>query len=255
MNLNVLYFSPTGTTRQVVEHLSKTIECDQVNTYDLTDSSQRESTIEFTSEDLLIVGVPVYAGRVPQVLMPSFEKIRGNGTKAVFVVVYGNRAYEDALLELKNNFESRGFIGIAAGAFIGEHSYTHKVATNRPDQEDLKVASDFGVQINKKLQQELPITLSVKGSFPYKALMTPPKLAPTTDESCIDCGLCVKVCPMDAINPKNVKDIDVDQCIRCCACIHKCPVDSKHLENEPINQIRNMLETNLSNVRREIELF
>ena len=255
MNLNVLYFSPTGTTRKILESISSTIDCDKIITYDLTQSSHRENVLEFTSDDLLVVGVPVYAGRIPQVLISSFEKIRGNATRAVFVIVYGNRAYEDALLELKNIFQARGFIGIGAGAFIGEHSYTHKVATNRPDRDDLKVASAFGEQISERVKQEQHEILSVKGSFPYKPLMAPPKVAPTTDESCIDCGVCARVCPMDAINPENVKEIDTAKCIRCCSCIKKCPKGSKHLENEQIDKIRGMLETNLSNVRREIELF
>jgi ferredoxin len=257
MNLNLLYFSPTGTTEKILESVSGEMDYPVKNTYDLTRSENREKHITFSDEDIVIVGVPVYAGRIPQILLPSFEKIQGKATKAIFIVLYGNRDYDDALLELKNRFEERGFIGIAAGAFIGEHSYTTKVATDRPDQGDLAIAKAFGKEINSKLEQrqENLSELVVKGSFPYKALNAASKLVPTTDDTCIDCGICAKFCPMDAINPLNVKEIDAEKCIRCCSCIKKCPTQSKQFVNENIDKIITMLESNLSNVRKEVELF
>jgi ferredoxin len=60
---------------------------------------------------------------------------------------------------------------------------------------------------------------------------------------------------MDAINPLNVKEIDAEKCIRCCSCIKKCPTQSKQFVNENIDKIITMLESNLSNVRKEVELF
>src|SRR5690606_23151552 len=116
----------------------------------------------FSEDDLVIIGVPVYAGRVPEFLSKYFlSKIRRNNTYAVFIVVYGNRAYDDALLELKNIFESNGFIGIAGGAFIGEHSYTEKLATGRPDGNDLNTAYKFGVDVREKINNNtLPLMLN-----------------------------------------------------------------------------------------------
>ena len=130
--LNLLYFSATNTTENVVKTIAKGI-CDSITEHNITLPENRTREIEFTESDIVIVGVPVYAGRVPHFLVEYFDKIKGNNTYAVLTVVYGNREYDDALLELKNIFEKNGFLGIAGAAFIGEHSYTEILASGRPD--------------------------------------------------------------------------------------------------------------------------
>lgn len=255
MKINLLYFSPTGTTKKIIETISSEIENTEIKTYNLTQASNRINGIEFDSDDLVIIGVPVYAGRVPQILNSFFRNVTGKNTKAVFVVVYGNRDYEDALLELKMTFEGQGFIGVAGGTFIGEHSSTSKVATERPDKQDLEVARAFGKEINGKLKRNNNSEINVKGNYPYKELNPMPKIIPRTDENCINCGICVKVCPMDAINVSDVKDIDAEKCIRCCGCIKKCPTSSKQFNQEGFIKVVNMLESKFSTIRKEPEFF
>lgn len=256
MKLNLVYFSPTGTTKKIIESISSEIENTEIKTYDLTQASNRMNGLEFDSNDLVIIGVPVYAGRAPQNLNSFFRNIKGNNTKAIFIVLYGNRDYEDALLELKMMFEEQGFTGVAGGAFIGEHSSTSKVATGRPDNQDLEVAKAFGKEINGKLKGDNSISkINIKGNYPFKDLKPMPKMAPKTHDNCINCGICAKVCPMDAINTSDVKDIDAEKCIRCCSCVKKCPTNSKQFNQEGFTTVVNMLESKFSNIRKEPELF
>ena len=78
-----------------------------------------------TAEDeLLVVGVPVYMGRVPELLMEWLHAVKASGSPAVSVVVYGNRAFEDSLIELEDILTERGCISIAGAAYIGEHSFS-----------------------------------------------------------------------------------------------------------------------------------
>ncbi len=256
--LRLVYFSATGGTKKIVKGIAEGISDNYIE-YNTTLPANRQEQLVFGANDLVIIGVPVYAGRVPVFLMEYLLKVKGNNTPAVFVAVYGNRNYDDALLELKNEMEKNGFIGVAAGAFIGEHSTSEKVGTNRPDADDLEMAKKFGCEIRSKLDGIEDISelaeFTVKGNYPYKDLKPMPPMSPDTNDDCINCGLCAKNCPMSAINFEDYKDVDPKKCIRCCCCIKRCPVKAKAINHEGFNNIKNVLIENFSAVRQEPEYF
>lgn len=255
--VNLLYFSATGTTARVVQAIgeglgNKVRECDISHPYSRQD-------FRFGRQDLVVAGVPVYGGRVPDFLVDYLGRVKGDRTPAVCVVVYGNRDYEDALLELKDTMEKNGFTAVAAGAFIGEHSYTRLVGTGRPDQQDLKVARDFGVRVGKKLDAMMAAQtgpeLVVKGNYPYKERAQKIPAIPAIGASCLECGMCAESCPMQAINWNNFHDIDGAKCILCCRCVKICPVQAVSIGHEKLDLIRQTLIAQCSQVRREPELF
>lgn len=250
--INAIYFSPTQTTEKVVKAIAQGLGS-QYDTYDLTRSAARIQSYVFGSEDIIVIGVPVYSGRIPELMTDCLKRMRGNNTPAVYVAVYGNRDYDDALLELKDILEANGFIGVAAGAFIGEHSITDKVAFGRPDATDLITAQCFGKDIKAKLDAFNPsIKISVKGHYPYKERKPKPENPPTTTESCICCGECSRHCPVDAIF--NYKEVDGEKCIFCCSCIKLCPAGAKII-NEKLEPTAKWLIDNCGSLRREPELF
>lgn len=254
----LLYFSATDTTAQVVKAIGSQLGGD-IKEYNLTRPQDRERDMVFGADDLVVVGVPVYGGRVPGFLADFFSRVQGYNTPAVFVVVYGNRHYDDALLELKDIFEQRGFIGIAGGTFIGEHSYTNLVATGRPDQNDLKIAAEFGSRVSAKLAaygepKNCP-PLMVPGSYPYKASMAKMPEVPHVDEQCIECGICAEHCPMGAISWSNFRDIDASRCILCCSCQKRCPVGAISVHHPRVDKIRLTLIRNFGSVRKDPESF
>lgn len=254
--VNLLYFSATGTTARVVqaigEGLGSTVrECDISHPYSRQDFS-------FGRQDLVVAGVPVYGGRVPDFLVDYLARVKGDQTLAVCVVVYGNRDYDDALLELKDTMEGNGFLVIGAGAFIGEHSYTRLVGTGRPDRQDLEQGRQFGRRLRQKLAainpgQEVP--LAVKGDFPYKERTPKIPAIPVIGADCLECGMCAESCPMQAINWKNFHDISEGKCILCCRCVKICPVQAVSVDHEKLDRIRQTLIAQCSQVRREPELF
>ena len=112
-----------------------------------------EETVIPTSA-LAVIVVPVYGGHVAPLAMERLENIRGLDTPTVLVVVYGNRAYEKALMELDAFAIPHGMKVIAGATFIGEHSYsTDKcpIADGRPNESDLNYAEDFGRKIMEKI--------------------------------------------------------------------------------------------------------
>lgn len=256
--VNTLYFSATGKVEKVVKEIAKTLARD-INNYNITLPDSRKEGISFTSDDLVVVGVPVYAGRVPKLVADYFKKVKGDKTTAIFVVSYGNREYEDALLELRDIFEDSGFVGLAACSFIGEHSYTSQVATGRPDEMDLNIAKDFADKIKTKLDKIESVDeleyIFIKGNVPYQPLKDFPEMAPDTDDTCIKCAICAKFCPTGAISFEDFSEIDSKKCIACCSCIKRCPVDSKSMNHEFFDMIKEKLINNFKDNRKEPELF
>ena len=256
--INLVYFSPTNTTRKTIESVAKGIEIEQINLIDITTDDSIE-TIQISKNELTIFGAPVYGGRIPQVSVERFKRIITNGSLAIVVGVYGNRAFDDALIELKHITESNGFKIIGAGAFIGEHAFSFnniKVAKNRPDENDLQLAYEFGQHINLKIHSKKEsLLIDVPGNIPYKKLKERPVICPDTIHSdCILCGDCVTVCPTGAISLNEKVETEEELCIWCCACVKYCKQNARTMDNSIIVDLQKWLAENYTE-RREPELF
>lgn len=254
MNLHAVYFSPTKTTKKIVESIAKGIGFDHKN-YDITMPEQREIALEFDEKDCLVIGVPVYSGRIPEITENFLLRMKGHITPVIIVAVYGNRDYEDAIIEMKDMLEKQGFVPIAAGAFIGEHSFTHNVASKRPDFKDLLISESFGNDVrdlleNKSLDDH---TLEVKGNRPYRKRNSPPPVGPTVSSSCVKCGTCVSSCPANALKLDDIIQVNPNSCLRCHACTRNCPTGAIEFDNR-IAHIKKWLEDSFT-VRQEPELF
>lgn len=266
-----VYFSATGTTKRVVEHIAeKAAEAvgAKFGIRDFTLPQARTDVLCFHSNELVIFGTPVIAGRVPNVLLKYLGTISGGGAPAVPVVVYGNRDYDDALIELRDILEEGGLHTVAAAAFIGEHSFSDSLAGGRPDEADLKRAGDFALEVARKVSimaapSELaPIT--VYGTpKPYRGYYQPRdrqgnpinilKVKPLTRDSCTDCRLCAEICPMGSISFDNVREY-TGICIKCGACVKRCPVQAKFYDDAGFLYHRHELEEGFKR-RAEPELF
>ena len=228
-----IHFSPTGNTAKVVNTIGRKIAGDYYKEIDMAAPAGRGKERKFTASELVIVGVPVYRGRVPEVMAEEIKKWKGNRTPAVILVTYGNRVVEDALLELKDLMIGQGFVPFGAGLFSGQHSFNKEIGYNRPDKKDIGAAEEFAKEIMDKLSVlDLDrIGLVVAGNRPYKKVppMSQMPFLPETDMRCIYCMICANFCPMEAISSSNPKEIDPKRCVRCTKCIKVCPVQAKRM--------------------------
>lgn len=226
MSIYAICFSPTGGTKKVVETVAgafgdyKTIElC----------TNQELPERNFSKENLCVIGVPSFGGRVPEIIFNKMDKFSGNQTKTVIIAVYGNRAYEDTLKELENYLMSEGFSCIAGIAAIAEHSIMHQFAKGRPDQEDLKELVLYAEKIKEKMKHSSDnCAVSVPGKVPYKKYNGMP-IVPKAGRKCNSCGLCACECPTGAIPADNPKITQKENCITCMHCVSVCPVKARKL--------------------------
>lgn len=240
-------FSPTRTSWRIGEAIARGTSYENVRMLDLTYETE-ETPIEVSAETLLVVAVPVYGGKVAPPALKRMSGLKLSGTPVVLVALYGNRAYEQALVELEGFITGKGGQIVAAGAFVGEHSYSvkaHPVAAGRPDVRDLEVAEAFGRNIRLKLDKE-PVETVNTADLPDKAMATEEMLrfrgdvqaalkggvvvpqTPSVDEAlCNHCGTCVSQCPTQAIVEGEETMTIADRCIRCCACVKVCPQQAR----------------------------
>lgn len=251
MKIHQITFSPTGGTHRVSELLCKGFGAKSC----LTELCTKEENLEYpdiSAGDLVVASMPVYAGRVPALAVERLRTVKANGALCVIVAVYGNRAYEDALLEMQDVVTEMGLDVIAAVAAIAEHSICRMYATGRPDDADAKELASFGSAINEKVRNGEPIeTLTLPGNRPYRQGCG--STFPVAGDDCTECGTCADQCPTGAITLDNLKGNNHELCIGCMRCVAVCPTQSRGI-GERFDKLAAMLKP-LCSERKANEIF
>lgn len=247
MNTVEIIFSPTGGTEKVT-HIIGRHWSERTVKIDLSDSKIDFSKCVIGKEDQVLVAMPSFGGRAPAVAIERLKKIAGNGAKCTLVCVYGNRAYEDTLVEMQDAAKESGFLIVAAVAAVAEHSIMPQYAAGRPDASDIKQLEEFADRIVNKMDA----TVSIPGSRPYKKAGGA-GLVPKPTKDCVKCGLCTESCPVQAIAPSSFT-ADSKKCIACMRCVKQCPHQARKV-NSAMVSIAAMAIKKACSVRKENELF
>lgn len=264
-----LYYSATGTTDKAVNTVAEAlaqalgVPLERVG---FTRPAEREKEYSFTETDLVVVGSPTYAGKLPNKILPDFQtRLHGNGALAVAVVLFGNRSYDNSLAELCAVLEADGFHTVAAGAFVGRHAFTDALGEGRPDWDDRRqmtaFAKDAAAKVSGLPQIPAPVAVPGDAAAPYyvpKGTDGQPakflKAKPQTDVGkCTNCGACARLCPMGAIDPENVASVP-GTCIKCQACVRKCTRHAKYFDDPAFLSHVAMLEQNFTEPKKN-EVF
>lgn len=252
MNTCEIIFSPTGGTKKVADFLANELGGDIIN-IDLSDGKKDFQKISLANDDIAIIAVPSYSGRVPSTAAERISLIHGNGARAIIVCVYGNRAYDDTLVELQDLAQQCGFVVIAGVAAIAEHSIAHKYAANRPDNDDYARLKKFAGQIAQKLRQGDSATPVFPGNRPYRSVGNT-SIIPKATRACVKCGLCASKCPVGAIDMDNPAKVNREACISCMRCVSLCPHNARKVSRLLLAIVNRMLKKECS-VRKKCELY
>ena len=212
------FFSAYGGTERVARLLSERLGIEKY-IFNFTSDSV---FLDFREDDLVLFCVPVYGGRIPSPIYDRMKDISGKKTPAVVVAVYGNRAVDDAGIEMRDLVSSKGFVVVGYAEFIAPHSLAPQFGAGRPDASDMALMDRFASGLSSKIESaERPQPVTVPGNRPYVRYNGSP-IKPVVNRSCIQCGECVNFCPAGAVDPDEPRHIDWKKCISCMGCIERC---------------------------------
>ncbi len=267
-----VWFSATGTTERTVRALADTLGerlGAERKDFSFNLPEAREKDLTFGPEDLVVMGVPVYAGRVPNLLLPYIrDRVKGDRTPAVCAVLFGNRNFDDGLIELRNVMTENGFMPLAGAAVAGEHAFSRVLGAGRPDSDDMALVQTLAERTAEKIRNldtlpEKPV--EVEGCDPLRPYYTPRdrngepirdflKAKPAVDPArCTRCGLCARLCPLGSIDPEDVTR--VGRCFKCCACVKNCPAGARYFDHAGYLYHQHELEEMYAGRRADTRIF
>ncbi|MGM9612510.1 MAG: 4Fe-4S binding protein [Butyricicoccus sp.] len=251
MKITAVFFSPTGTSKTGAETIARAFAPDAVSC-DLT-RFDAPLPAPFGADEVVVFGAPVYAGRLYEGFAARLAQLQGHGTPCILTVTYGNRHYDDALLEMEDIVRAAGFVPFAAAALVAQHTYG-EIQVGRPNADDLAEDRAFAAQAAAKLEKGSLLPVSVPGNRPYREGGERGKFRPQTNDTCVKCGLCARECPQGAIDPRDFTQIDDSKCLACFRCIRRCPIGAKNMEVPAYQAFAKDFSAKLA-VRRENEYF
>ena len=245
--MKVFYFSPTGGTKKVACAFQEGY--DQSVMVDILTEDLPKTVCQ--KDDIVVVVCPVYSGRIPQVIHQRLQLLEGNGCASIIIGVYGNRAYDDALLEMSDMMHKQGCRVVGAIGALAEHSLSRNVAKGRPNEKDCLQLQELRQRILSSSLEDM--SARIPGNNPYKVikindLCTAPKA------TCQRCGACASVCPQHIISNIDFQVVDPQQCILCQACIEACPTHDRQNPAGYLETVKGKLSP-LETVYKENELF
>lgn len=252
MKIHEICFSPTGGTKRVAAILSQDLAVETIP-IDLTSREVDFSRVTLTPEDVAVIAVPSYSGRVPAVAVERLGAMHGNGARAILVCVYGNRAYEDTLVELRDTACRAGFTVMAAVAAVAEHSIARQYATGRPDAADEATLHDFAARIRHKIDLGDLNEPEIPGNRPYRKAAAA-GIVPKATQACVKCGICAAKCPVGAIDAKDPGRVDKKACISCMRCAAICPHGARRINRLLLALVGRMLKKACTE-RKACELY
>ncbi len=256
-------FSPAGSTRKIGIHLAGKLSAASGILWahrPFTLPGQRTQALTFDENAWVILAMPVYAGRIPSLLLPYMAQMKGEGAKAFLLNTYGNRDYDDALREMEALSIHAGMTVVGGAAIVTRHVFSDVIAKGRPDEKDLQAIDRQIPRIYEAFLRGNPVTMPGNEELSYYKptgedgeSVNMIQVKPSTKPGCIRCLQCVRSCPLGSIDEDDPTYVP-GKCMKCCSCVLACPLKLKHFDDPGFLSHKKALEEKLVE-RREPEFF
>ena len=224
--LKLVYFSPTDSTKNILHKVAEEIDLPIDEEFNLTNYEYKDFKHSFEENDFILLGFPVHGGKIPKTAVNRFSGLRGNKSKIVVIQTYGNVHYGDSLLETHELVKNNGFTVVGLGSFVYQHNFIKSIGIDRPNKEDYDLIKYFGKKLTEKLNHDDESAIEMEITKPFKK-HPPYPIRPKGRDSCVKCGLCVKLCPENAINEDNPRKTNKKRCVLCLRCVKYCPNNAR----------------------------
>ena len=95
MRYTQLVFSPTGGVRKAARLLSATIS-DRFETIDLSLTLNGQKSARFSEEDVCLIAVPCFGGRVPEIALTRLAQTSGGGARTILLCAFGTGSHRES---------------------------------------------------------------------------------------------------------------------------------------------------------------
>ncbi len=244
----VLWYSQTGNTARTGRFLAKILEGQG---FSVKSSDYRYlSPVDLENADLIVAGSPVYYYDVPENFKTWLSKGPSlSGKRVGAYVTYGGEGgnQHNTAVTLLGILAGRGGFPLGFETFGNMSTFAITWSTGNtgrimryshlPDARSYARMQDFAVGLSEAMEKGRPAVFGkrrdyrewLKGPVSIRATKGLINRHVIDKDICVECGLCVRLCPVSAIDLPT-GNIDGKACIACLGCVNNCPEQAVDME-------------------------